>query len=191
MTTAFAAIIIFWSLAIYVITRDPKRSINWVFGIFCFSVVNYYLSSLFLYPPPRDLSLSTPFPLRWKWAVTVFGTTSYLHLVSFYFPSIWQRYRLAMLSLAYLISSGLALAALFTNLLVAGSFDRPPPHTIGPLPGPLMLPYAGFFLLEVIVGIAGLVAGYRATMPLDGPGRVRTTLEMKTLYSETTQLFSV
>jgi hypothetical protein len=94
-----------------------------------------------------------------------FGPTFYFHLVSFYFPPAWRRYRLWALLLAYLFSAGLAVAALFTNLLVAGLLYRPPPHTIGPVPGPLMRLCAGFFALEVMVGIAGLIAGYRAALP--------------------------
>ena len=68
-----------------------------------------------------------------------------------------------MLLPAYLVSAGLALAALCTDLLVAGPLYRSPPHIMGPVLGPLMPLYAGFFALKVIVGLAGLIAGHRTT----------------------------
>jgi DNA-binding SARP family transcriptional activator len=157
-------IAIFLGLAIYVIMRNWRQSISWIFGAFCFTLANHYLSSLFLFPEPGLPPSVTPFPLRWKWATASFSSTFYLHLVSFYFPPAWRRYRLWALLPAYLISAGLAGAALFTDLLVAGPLYRPPPFIIGPLPGPLMRLFAGFFGLEVMVGIVGLIAGYRAVL---------------------------
>ncbi len=85
MVTASIEIAIFLGLAIiYVITRNRHQSISWVFGAFCFTVANHYLSSLFLFPEPRPPPPVTPFPLRWKWATGSFSSTFYLHLVSFY-----------------------------------------------------------------------------------------------------------
>jgi len=164
MATASVAIVTFWSLAIYVVTRNPRRSISWVFAGFSLAAANHYLTGLFLYPRPGEYALVTPFPLRWKWVSAVFSATFYLHLTSFYFPPAWRRYRSWTLRLAYLISAALASAALFTDLLVAGPLYRPPPHIIGPLPGPLMPFCTAFFALEVIVGVAGLITGYRATL---------------------------
>jgi DNA-binding SARP family transcriptional activator len=163
MVTASVAIVVYLGLAIHVITRNPRRLISWIFGAFCSTVVSYYLSSLFLFSGPAPPPI-TPFVLRWKWAAISFSATLYLHLVSFYFPPAWRRTRPWVLASAYLLSAGFALAALFTNLLVAGPLYRPPPLIIGPLPGPLMYVCAGFFSLEVIGGTAGLVAGYRASL---------------------------
>jgi DNA-binding SARP family transcriptional activator len=162
MITATVAIVVYLGLAIHVVTRNPRQLISWIFGAFCSTLVSYYLSSLFLFSgsaPPI-----TPLPLRWKWAAISFSPAFYLHLVSFYFPPAWRRSRLWVLAPAYLLSAGFALAALFTNLLVAGPLYRPPPLIIGPLPGPLMQLYAGFFALGVIGGTAGLIVGYRATL---------------------------
>jgi DNA-binding SARP family transcriptional activator len=164
MVTASMAIAVYLGLAIHVVTRNPRRLISWIFGAFCSTLVSYYLSSLFLFSGPTPPPPITPFPLRWKWAAISFSPAFYLHLVSFYFPLAWRRSRPWVLAPAYLLSAGFALAALFTNLLVAGPLYRPPPLIIGPLPGPLMYVYAGFFALEVIGGTAGLVAGYRATL---------------------------
>jgi hypothetical protein len=85
----------------------------------------------------------------------VFGRPGLIHrnqgwLASFYFPPAWRRYRSGTLRLAYLVSAALASAALFTGLVVAGPLYRPPPHIIGPLPGPLMPFCTAFFALEVI-----------------------------------------
>jgi DNA-binding SARP family transcriptional activator len=164
MVTASVAIAVYLGLAIHVITRNPRRLISWIFGAFCSTLVSYYLSSLFLFSGPAPPPPITPFPLRWKWAAISFSATFYLHLASFYFPPAWRRSRPWVLLPAYLLSAGLALTALFTNLLVAGPLYRPPPLIIGPLPGPLMSVCAGFFALEVIGGSAGLIAGYRATL---------------------------
>jgi hypothetical protein len=59
MVTASIEIAVFLGLAIYV-TRNPRRPISWVFGAFCFTMANFYLSSLFLCsgpepPPPSRL----------------------------------------------------------------------------------------------------------------------------------------
>ncbi len=164
MLTASVAIVVYLGLAIHVVTRNPRRLISWIFGAFCSTLVSYYLSSLFLFSGPTPPPSITPFSLRWKWTAISFSPAFYLHLVSFYFPPAWRRYRPWVLAPAYLLSAGFALAALFTNLLVAGPLYRLPPLIIGPLPGPLMDVYAGFFALEVIGGAAGLVAGYRATL---------------------------
>lgn len=115
MATASVAIVTFWSLAIYVVTRNPRRSISWVFAGFSLAAANHYLTGLFLYPRPGEYALVTPFPLRWKWVSAVFSATFYLHLTSFYFPPAWRRYRSWTLRLAYLISAALASAALFTD----------------------------------------------------------------------------
>jgi DNA-binding SARP family transcriptional activator len=164
MVTAFIEIAIFLGLAIYVVARNPRRPINWVFGAFCFTVINHYLSSLFLFPEPELPPPVTFFLLRWKWVTHSFSPTFYLHLVSFYFSPAWRRYRRWALLPAYLFSAGLAMAALFTDLLVAGPLHRLPPYIIGPVPGPLMRLYVGLFALEVVIGIGGLIAGYRAAL---------------------------
>jgi hypothetical protein len=91
---AFIEIAVFLGLAIYVVTRNPRRPISWVFGAVCFTVANFYLSSLFLFPGPGPCSPVTPFPLRWKWVAVSFAPALYLHLVSFYFSPAWRRYQL-------------------------------------------------------------------------------------------------
>lgn len=163
LITASIAIAVYLGLAVHVVTRNPRRVISWIFGAFCLTVAGFYLSSLFLFPVTASPSPVTPLPLRWKWAAISFGPTLYLHLVSFYFPPAWRRLRRWVLPPVYLLSTGFALAALFTDLLVAGPLYRPAPHIIGPLPGPLMDLFVGFFGLGVVVGTAGLIAGYRAT----------------------------
>jgi hypothetical protein len=65
---------------------------------------------------------------------------------------------------AYLLGAGFSLAALFTDLVVAGPLYRSAPYIVGPLPGPLMAPYAGFFWLEVVGDTVGLIIGYRAAL---------------------------
>jgi len=71
MVIAFIEIAVFLGLAVYVVTRNPRRPISWVFGAVCFRVANFYLSSLFLFPGPGPRSPVTPFPLRWKWEVVM------------------------------------------------------------------------------------------------------------------------
>jgi DNA-binding SARP family transcriptional activator len=164
MVTATVAIATFWSLAIYVVTRRPRRSISWLFGASCLTIANMYFSGLFLYPQPGAASPLTPFALRWKWAASTAGIAFYLHVTSFYSPPAWRRYRPYALLLAYAVNAVFALAALFTDLLIAGPLHRPPPRIIGPVPGPLILPYAGIFALEFTAGTASLIAGYRAAV---------------------------
>jgi hypothetical protein len=71
MATASVAIVTFWSLAIYVVTRNPRRSISGVFAGFSLAAANHHLTGLFLYPGPGDYASVTPFPLRWKWVTAV------------------------------------------------------------------------------------------------------------------------
>jgi DNA-binding SARP family transcriptional activator len=161
MATAAIAIAVYLGLAVHVVTHNPRHLINWVFGGFCLTVVIYYLSSLFLFPEWHASLESVVWLLRWKWAAISLTPSLYLHLVSFYFPSSWRRLRPWILLPAYVGGAGLALAALFTRLVVAGPYRRPPPHIVGVMSGPLMYPFVEFFILAVIVGIAGLAAGYR------------------------------
>jgi DNA-binding SARP family transcriptional activator len=165
MVTAAVAIAVYLGLAIYVVTRNPRRSISWVFGAFCLTVASFYFNSLFLFPESTPPSPVTSFPLRLKWATSSFSPVFYLHLTSFYFPTVglWRRARFWALLLAYLSGAVLAWAALFTDLLVAAPLFRSSPYIIGAIPGPLMYVFLGLFGLEVTGGIAGLVAGCRAT----------------------------
>ena len=165
MVTAAVAIVVYLGLAIYVVTRNPRRPISWVFGAFCLTVASYYLSGLFLFPGSNPPSPVTPLPLRLKWTTGSFSPALYLHLTSFCFPAVrlWQRARFLALLLAYLSSAVLAWAALFTDLLVAAPLFRSSPYIIGAIPGPLMYVFLGLFGLEVTGGIAGLVAGWRTT----------------------------
>jgi DNA-binding SARP family transcriptional activator len=164
MATATVAITTFWSLAIYVVTRRPRRSISWLFGASCIALANFYLSSLLLCPQPGTSLSTTPFALRWKWAAIIAGIAFYLHVTFFYSPPAWRRYRPYALLLAYAVNAVFALAALFTDLLIAGPLHRAPPRIVGPVPGPLMLPCAGLFALEFTAGTASLIAGYRAAV---------------------------
>lgn len=148
-------------LAIHVVTRNPRRLISWVFGAFCLTVASYYLTSLFLFPRAEPALSITPFPLRWKWAALSFSPTLYLHLTSFYFPLTWRRTRFWTLLPAYLASIVFALAALFSDLLLAGPLYRPSPHIIGPVPGPLMPLFAALFALEVMGATIGLIVNHR------------------------------
>jgi DNA-binding SARP family transcriptional activator len=164
MVTATVGITTFWSLAIYVVTRRPRRSISWLFGASCLTIANMYFSSLLLCPQPGTASSVTPFALRWKWAVIIVGIAFYVHVMSYYSPPAWRRYRPCALLLAYVVNAVFALAALFTDLLIAGPLHRAPPRIVGPVPGPLMWLCAGLIALELAAGIASLLAGYRATM---------------------------
>jgi len=163
MITASVAIAVYVGVAIYVITRGPRQTIRWLFGIFCILIAGYYLSYLFLLPGP-DVPIFTeaPFPLRWVWVTASISPAVFLHLMSFYWPAAWRRHRRWALAPAYLLATAGTLAALFTDLVVAGPLYRPAPNpTIGPLPGPLMKVSAGIFWLEVFVGVAGVVVAYR------------------------------
>ncbi len=162
ITTA-VAITVYLGLAVYVVTHNPRHSISWVFGGFCLTLVSFYLSNLFLIAGPEPPPLVTPGPLRWRWAVGSFTPTLFLHLTSFYFPPGWCWSRRWVLRPAYLFSTGLALAALFSDLLVSGLLYRPRRPVLGPVVGPLMYAFAGFFVLVVAGGVAGLVTGYRTT----------------------------
>lgn len=160
------AIAVFFGLAIYVATQNPRRFISWVFSILCLIISTIFISSLFLASEPDYLSPTSTFLLRWRWVAVTFSATLYLHLLSFYFPLEWQCYRRWGLGLAYLLSILLAIAVLFTNQVIAGPLYRVAPHVIGPMPGPLMPVLAGFSLLEVLGSMAGLIAMYRITPSL-------------------------
>ena len=157
------AITVFLGLAIYVITCNPRRPISWVFSILCLTVATIYLDSLFLTSKPEVHFSISHFLMRWKWAAITLGSTLYLHLVFFYLPPGWQQYRLWVLLPAYLLSVGFALLALFTDLLVAGHLHFPAPHSVSYTPGPFMVFYTGFFILELLGAVVGLVSSYRLT----------------------------
>lgn len=160
------AIAVFLGLAIYVATQNPRRFISWVFSLLCLIISTIFISSLFLTSKPDYLSPTSTFLLRWRWVAVTFSATLYLHLLSFYFPLKWQRYRRWGLGSAYFLSTLLAMAVLFTNLVVAGPLYRAAPHVIGPMPGPLMSVLAGFSLLAVLGSMVGLIAMYRTTPSL-------------------------
>jgi DNA-binding SARP family transcriptional activator len=172
VTTALATSV-YLGLAVHVVTRSPRQPISWIFGGFCLTVVSYYLSSLFLFPAPGPRLSAIPWALRWKWVAISFSPSLYLHLASFYFPPAWRRVYRWALPLAYLCSTGWALAALFTRLLVAGPLFRPPPGIIGPVPGPLIIPFLVSFAVQAVIGIVGVAAGYRAAL---SPSRRRQSL---------------
>ena len=165
MVTMSVGTAVYLTLAIYVVTQSPRQRISWVFGGFCVAVIwGFYLSSLFLLSGPEPLPSNTPPLVRWRHGLGTFVPTFFFHLLSYYFPPAWQKYRLWALRLAYFCGIGLMLAALFTDLLIAGVIYRPPPNIIGPKPGPLMAPYAGLFVIEVIIGLVGLILSYRAAL---------------------------
>lgn len=158
------AIAVFVGLAVHVISRNPRRPISWVFGLFCLTLTfGFHLSALFLLAESETISPVTLLFLRLKYAVGPFSPALFLHLVFFYFPATWQRYRRSALTLAYLFSTGLALAALFTDLVVAGPLYRPPPLIVGVIPGPLMYLFAASFGLLMIVSPVGLIKSFRAS----------------------------
>jgi DNA-binding SARP family transcriptional activator len=171
--TAGLATAVYLGLAVHVSTHSPRRPISWVFGGFCLTVASYYLSSLFLFPGPRLRLSAIPWALRWKWAAISFAPSFYFHLASFYFPPTWRWVHRWALPVAYVCSIGCALAVLFTRLLVAGPLFRSPSDIIGPLPGPLMYAFLGLFMLQVVSGTSGVIAGCRATL---SPSRRRQSL---------------
>jgi len=86
-----------------------------------------------------------------------------IDIMSFYFPSTWQRYRLWILLPTYLLGFVLASLILFTNLVIAGPLYRNAPHITDPMPGPLMLVSAALFMLQVLGGAVGLFIGFSVT----------------------------
>jgi DNA-binding SARP family transcriptional activator len=173
VVTAALAIAVYLGLAVHVVTRSPRWPISWVFGGFCLTVGSYYLSSLFLFQAPGPRLSTIPWALRWKWVAISFSPSLYLHLASFYFPPAWRRVFRWALPLAYVCSTGWALAALFTHLLVAGPLFRSPPNIIGPVPGPLIYPFLGLFAVQAVISVVGVATGYRAAL---SPSRRRQSL---------------
>jgi hypothetical protein len=161
--TTVLAVGLFLGLAIYVITRNPRQPISWIFSILCLIVAIIYLSSLFLPSKPESSPSVLELMLRFKWMAITFSGALYLHLVSFYFPPAWQRHRFWILLPAYLLGSGLALTILFTNLVLAGFHYHAAPHIVGPKTGPLMPLLAGLMTVQVIAGAVGLIVSYRVT----------------------------
>jgi len=159
--TTVLAIVVYSSLALYVVLKGPRQWIRWVFAVFCFCVVNYYLSSLFLFPKPHVLYETTPPALQWKWAFVVLSPAAYFHLMSFYFTGGFLRSRMLMLVTVYTVTVGLVLFALFTDLLVAGPLFRAPELILGPKPGPLMPFFTVSFGVSVGLANLGLLTSYR------------------------------
>jgi DNA-binding SARP family transcriptional activator len=158
--TATLALSIYLGLAIYVVTHNPHRTINWVFGAFCLTISAYYLTNFILYSLTEQTLTGTPLLLRVKWAAIVLSPAFYLHLTIFYFPNAWRRYQNWMKILAYLGAIGFALTVLCTNLFISGVLQRLPGQIIGPIPGPLMPAFALFFSFLVSIGTIGLIVGF-------------------------------
>ncbi|RPI34092.1 MAG: hypothetical protein EHM70_04020 [Chloroflexota bacterium] len=161
--TASLAIAIYLAIAVYVVTRNPRRSISWVFCGLCLVIVAYYLTGMFLFPTPGPRLEATPLMLRIKWAAISFLPAIFTHLVSFYYPSRWRRFGQWALLPGYLAGAVFAISALFTNLFVAGPLYRQPADIIGPLMGPVMPIFAVLFMTQMGFGTAGLVVGFFST----------------------------
>lgn len=159
-------ITVFLGLAIFVVGRNPRQPVSWIFSALCLTIAGMYFSSLFMVARPETPLPLALFFLRLKWLAITFSPTLFLHLVFFYFPPGWQRYRLWILRPLYLLDSGLGMAILFTNLIIAGYHDHSPPHIIGSTPGPLMPLLTGLFMLQVSGSAAGLIVSYRTTPSL-------------------------
>jgi DNA-binding SARP family transcriptional activator len=163
IVTTPLAIAVFLGLAIYVITCNPHRPISWVFGLLCLTIASIDLSSLFMASKLGSYFSINNFLIKWEWLAIVLSSTLYLHLVFFYFPPSWQRYRLWILLPAYLFNAGLALTALFTDLFIVGPIYHPALRSTRPMLELFMGFFTGFFVLEMIAGAVGLFVSYRST----------------------------
>ena len=156
-----AAIVIFLGMAIYVGSRNPYQSVTRIFTLLCLTLATIYLSSLFMVAWSGLSHASMEFFLHIKWIAIAVSPTLYLHLLFFFFDPSWKRYRRRLLRPAYMLTAGLILTHLFTDLVIVGSHYHPPPHIIGYNPGTLMPAQAGFFMLQVTGSIFGLIISYR------------------------------
>jgi DNA-binding SARP family transcriptional activator len=160
LATTPLAIAIFLGLAIYVITSHPHRPLSWVFSLLCLTVASIYLNDLFM-TSRQGLGFSMGhFLMHWKWAAIVVGSALYLHLVFFYFPPAWQRYRLWTLLPAYLLSAGIAGLALLNDFFVADYLYRPASYLINHMPGPFLGIYTSFVVLITAGSTIGLLVSY-------------------------------
>ncbi len=162
--TAPIAIAIFLGLAIHVVTWNPRRPISWIFTMLCLTVASIYVSDLFLISPPQVAFSPYHFLARWQWTAVILSSTFYLHLVFFYSPPAWQRFRFRVLLILYLFSTGLILTSLFTDLLVDGHLYHPIPHLIDAQQGlPFIIIHAGFFILTMVGSAISLLISYHST----------------------------
>lgn len=149
---AFLGIVAYTGLAVMVFVQQPRHLIRWVYFALCFVVVNYYLTSLFLFPKPGPELEVTPFALRWKWSAISLCPSVYIHLTSFFFTEKWQKRHIRIIQASYLASLAFAAFALFTDLLVAGPLYRVGGFVIGPQTGPLMSLFMLFLATSIVWG---------------------------------------
>lgn len=137
-----------------------------MFAAFCLALtVSFHGSHLLLIPGP-EIPSRIPGILRWKLILGAFASPLLLHLISFYLPASWRRWRNILLLVAYAGSFILLPLTLFTDLLVAGPRYLPTTSTISVTPGPLMPLYMAFTTVVVIASMVTLIVAYhKATSP--------------------------
>ena len=163
IATYFLVILVYLGLAVYVITRNPRRPNSWVFGACCLLISIVFTANLFLFPAPGNSPPLIPFPLRVKWLAVCLIPPIYFHLVSDYFSGAWRFFHSPrFLAVLYFVSLAIAGNALLGDWLLTGAYFRLPDHIIGPAPGPLMPIFAVFFATVILAGTLGLVVAYRS-----------------------------
>ncbi|RME69968.1 MAG: hypothetical protein D6784_17465, partial [Chloroflexi bacterium] len=157
--------VLYLGLGVYLLTQKTIERGRWVATGFCFTVVGFYWTSLFLLPN-SPLQQITPYILRIKWAIICFSPPLFFHLTTFYSPSRWYKLSRQILPLFYLSGGGFAILSLSSSLLIAGPLDRSPHFITGVVAGPLMIPFLIFATGLVGLGLAGLAWEYRTTSSL-------------------------
>lgn len=160
LTLSFVIAAFYSSLSGYVLVHRRRDAISWVFAALCLSLAITYLINLFLaIPETGDLSW-TIVPIRIRWAVISLGPVLFLHLNAFFFPLRWRRVIRKWLPWLYALSVILAACALLTSLVVI-SPKVANTVSVNWEQGPLFRIFWLLLGLSILVGVGGLLAGYR------------------------------
>jgi two-component SAPR family response regulator len=163
---AFVQVAAWLALGCYVLTRRPRQPISWVFAVLCLGMANFYLTTIFLATAVQPLPATTPMAMRLKWAFNSLSPAVFFHLTWFYFPESWRTWGRRLLGFLYLFAAVLATSALATDWMVSGAARWPDTPFYITVPGPFMRYFLVFLGLALIVGIIGLVVGYRRSRSL-------------------------
>lgn len=161
IVTGYVLIILYIGLAVHVVSRNPRRSISWIFAGFLLTIAVYYLMRLFLFPAGIETPETVPWAMRVQWAALSLFPAFFLHFNSFYFPAAIRKPTWRLIPVVYLLVIGLAFLVLFTDVYISEVLYNGPNQMLGIKPGPGMWLNVALSIFSIGFALFGLFQSYR------------------------------